>query len=129
MEKNKPKKRDIFLIAAMLLAGVIILLFAFIGGQGGSSVIVRVNGEKKAVYPLGEDRRVELGGSGGKNILVIEDGSARIEDADCPDKLCVKQGRISLKGQSVICLPHKLVIEITDGEAAPADSGADVIVR
>lgn len=123
------KKKDLFLVAGLLLVGGIILILAFIGGQGGKSVLVRINGEKKAVYPLNENRRVELHGDGGKNILVIEDGSARIEDADCPDKLCVKQGRISLKGQSVICLPHKLVIEITDGEAAPADSGADVIVR
>jgi len=123
------KKKDLFLVAGLLLVGGIILILAFIGGQGGKSVLVRINGEKKAVYPLNENRRVELHGDGGKNILVIEDGSARIEDADCPDKLCVRQGSINLRGQSVICLPHKLVIEITDGEAAPADSGADVIVR
>lgn len=123
------KKKDLFLVAGLLLVGGIILILAFIGGQGGKSVLVRINGEKKAVYPLNENRRVELYGDGGKNILVIEDGSARIEDADCPDKLCVRQGSINLRGQSVICLPHKLVIEITDGEAAPADSGADVVVR
>ncbi len=123
------KKKDILLIAALLLVGGIVLLFAVIGGQGGKSVLVRINGEKKSVYPLNENRRVELNGEGGRNILVIEDGTARIEDADCPDKLCVRQGRISLKGQSVICLPHKTVIEITDDFQDNTDSGVDVIVK
>lgn len=123
------KKKDLFLVAGLLLVGGIILILAFIGGQGGKSVLVRINGEKKAVYPLNENRRVELHGDGGKNILVIEDGSARIEDADCPDKLCVRQGSINLRGQSVICLPHKIVIEITDDSENSSDSGIDVIVR
>jgi hypothetical protein len=47
------------------------------------------------------------------NTLVIEGGRARIEAADCPDKLCVKQRAISKAGESIICLPHKLVIRIS----------------
>lgn len=39
-------------------------------------------------------------------------GGISIEDADCPDKICLKQGFINKPGQSIICLPHKLVIEI-----------------
>lgn len=46
------------------------------------------------------------------NLIEIENGKIRIKDADCPDKICVKTGWISEPGQSIICLPHKLIIKI-----------------
>ena len=55
------------------------------------------------------------------NRLVIRGGEAWIEDADCPDRLCVKQGRISRNGQAVTCLPHKLVITVESGKETELD--------
>ena len=46
------------------------------------------------------------------NTLVINGGKASIVSADCPDKLCVHQQEISKAGESIICLPHKLVVRI-----------------
>lgn len=46
------------------------------------------------------------------NLIEMENGKIRIKDADCPDKICVKTGWISEPGQSIICLPHKLIIKI-----------------
>lgn len=46
------------------------------------------------------------------NKIEIENGKIAITDADCPDKICVKTGWISEPGQSIVCLPHKLIIEI-----------------
>ncbi|MFR4337598.1 MAG: NusG domain II-containing protein [Lachnospira pectinoschiza] len=48
-------------------------------------------------------------------------------DADCPDKLCVKTGMISKTGETIVCLPHRVVVEIIG--AAADDSGVDSIVR
>ncbi len=39
-----------------------------------------------------------------------------MDKADCPDKLCVKQGKISKSGESIICLPHKVVVKISAEE-------------
>lgn len=47
-------------------------------------------------------------------------------DADCGDKTCVKTGSIKETGQSIVCLPHRLVITITDSSS---DSAPDAIVR
>ncbi|MCH3963231.1 MAG: NusG domain II-containing protein [Clostridium sp.] len=47
------------------------------------------------------------------NKVKMQKGKISIEDADCPDKICVKTGWISEPGQSIVCLPHKLIIEIT----------------
>jgi len=35
-------------------------------------------------------------------------------EADCPDKICVKHTNIKNAGETIICLPHKLVIEIVE---------------
>jgi hypothetical protein len=48
----------------------------------------------------------------GTNTLVIENGDVFMEDADCLDKICVKTGHIHNPGDTIVCLPHKLVVEI-----------------
>lgn len=53
----------------------------------------------------------------GKNTISIKDNTIKIVEADCHDELCVKQGDISKVGQSLICLPHKLIIEIKGDES------------
>ena len=60
--------------------------------------------------PLFQNGRYPL--NGGSNILIIENGYAWLEDADCPDKLCVRQGKVHLDGQVITCLPNKLTVTI-----------------
>ena len=48
----------------------------------------------------------------GKNVVEIDNEQVKIIDADCHDKICVKAHAISKPGESLICLPHKLVIRI-----------------
>ena len=116
----------------MILAAVVL---AFAGGllllqnwkQDTKEGVVTVYQEKEklASYPLTKDEEINLYSTdGGVNRLIIRSGQAWIESADCPDGLCVKQGRIEREGQSVICLPHKLVITIEGGEAAKVDAVA-----
>ncbi len=54
------------------------------------------------------------------NLVEVIPGKIRIKDADCPDKICVKTGWISEPGQSSVCLPHKLMINI-EGKNAKFD--------
>ena len=86
------------------------LFFLTTGREEGESVRVEVDGMEVARYPLNVDGRYSL--NGGSNILVIEDGKAYLEDADCPDKLCVRQGRIYRKGETITCLPNKLIVTV-----------------
>jgi len=48
----------------------------------------------------------------GKNVLVIENGEASIKSATCPDKICVSHRKISKSGETIVCLPNKVVVEI-----------------
>ena len=103
--------RDILVVAALLAVAGAFALVMTLTAQGGAHAVVRVDGKEVARYPLLQDTRVTLA-YGGVNVLVIEDGRARIESADCPDKVCVRTHPISEVGQTVVCLPRKLVIVI-----------------
>lgn len=101
-------------IIILLVAGGLFLFLKF-SADDGEQVIVKVDKKEIARYDLNTDREVVIDGKdGGKNTLVIKDGKAYIKDATCPDKLCEHQGKIHMVGQSLICLPNRVVIEITD---------------
>ncbi|MBE6067576.1 MAG: NusG domain II-containing protein [Clostridium lundense] len=52
------------------------------------------------------------------NTIVVEKDKISIIDADCPDKVCIKTGWISDAGESIVCLPNKLIVSIEGGEAS-----------
>ena len=119
------RKKEILLTTAVLLAaGGLFLLQRTAALSGGDGIAAVYEGkERTAAYPLSEDIEVTLRPQGGGyNRLVIRDGEAWIEEADCPDRLCAGQGHISKTGQSLICLPHKLTVTIEGGERAELDA-------
>jgi hypothetical protein len=75
-----------------------------------SRSLVRVDGQETGRFSLSEDGTYEL--NGGTNILRIENGVAYLTDANCPDQLCVHQGKISMTGQVITCLPNKLTVSV-----------------
>lgn len=64
---------------------------------------------------VAEPRSFTLEDGSGTNTVQVERGRIRISAADCPDQVCVKQGWISGGAVPIICLPHRLTIEIVDG--------------
>ena len=52
-------------------------------------------------------------------MIEVSGGRVRVRDADCPDRLCVRMGWVSRDGESIVCLPHKLVVTVRGGEAGP----------
>ena len=116
-ETNKFLNNKIEKVLWIIILGVAVALFLFLkfSANDGEQVIVKVDKKEIARYDLNTDREVVIDGKdGGKNTLVIKDGKAYIKDATCPDKLCEHQGKIHMVGQSLICLPNRVVIEITD---------------
>jgi hypothetical protein len=123
-KSNTHRRNDRVLFALLIVAGVILFFAIDFVKADGASVDVHVDGKVAASYPLSTDREVELGYNG-HNSLVIKGGLAKVTDADCPDKLCVRQKAISKEGETIVCLPHRLVVKISGGE----DSGVDGVVR
>ena len=47
---------------------------------------------------------------------MIKSGTAYISEASCPDKQCMKQGKISRAGEMLVCLPNRVVVKIVDSK-------------
>ena len=112
---NKNVRADVILIASLLFVALSVFLIITLTREEGARVLVSADGEYVAEYSLSRDGEYSL--NGGTNVLVIEDGKAYMKDASCPDKLCIHQGKKSLSGERIVCLPNRVMIEIVgEGE-------------
>ena len=100
---------DLILIGSILLLALSAFLFIRGGAAVGAFAEVWVDGELVLTVSLSDDGEYPIGEG---NLLVISDGEAHMKDADCPDKLCVHQGRISRTGERIVCLPNRVIVEI-----------------
>lgn len=124
MEK-KIRKNDIILIGGLaVIAFVFYIGIAFFQNANTKNgvAVVTIDGEEYGRYPLKEDttERIELP-DGSYNLLEIKNGKADITKASCPDGICVNHRAISKQGQSIVCLPNKVVVEIENGEESEID--------
>ncbi len=108
------KRRDAVLIGALLFVSLALLLLTRVGQRQGAEAVVRVEGVETARYSLAVDGEYTL--NGGTNTLRIENGRARMIEADCPDKYCIRQGTVSRTNQTITCLPNRLTVTIEGGE-------------
>lgn len=112
------KKWDIIIIISLIcLSFAPELVFGVIMGQNynGAYAEVTLNGKLYKKIPLSEHRgeeQIEVKTEYGYNTIEIKDAFIRIVDSDCPDKICVKSGFISKPEDLVVCLPHKLMVEV-----------------
>lgn len=119
-KKFQFKKKDWLLIGIIVIvAGAAFLFHELIGGKGAGVVTVKVDGVLEGTYMLSKDQEISI--NGGTNILTIKDGKADMKEADCPDQLCVHQKAISKNHESIICLPHKVVVEVESAESGKLD--------
>ena len=95
----------------MGVALIALVIFKLIA-RNGSAVTVSVDGEEKYTYSLSDSIETVIKTDSGTNVLVIEGGEAFVREADCPDGICVDHRPISVVGETIVCLPHKLVVEI-----------------
>ncbi len=120
------KRNDFILIIIVLAIAASGLIYMNYVKKSGEMVVVSVDGEIYKELPLNKDATLEIeGAGGGKNLLVIKDGYADVVDADCPDKLCVYQRQINKDGETIVCLPNKVVVEIESTK----ESGVDAVAN
>lgn len=105
------RKSDIVLIVSLFVTAV---LFNFIlyGGTTDRAVI-KLDGETVETLNLSKNQSIIIDRDEIYVEIVVESGKVFINESSCPDKLCVRQGKISGRNQSLVCLPNRLVVEIT----------------
>ncbi len=110
----KKIKNDIFLILGILIFALILLIVFKANQKDGKFVKITIDGNHIISYNLEDTVKTDILDGENTNILVIENGEAYIKEADCPDKICVSHRKISHTGETIVCLPHKVVVEITE---------------
>lgn len=125
------KKRDIILIAAALAAAAALYGFSQLSlGTEASVVVVTVDGEERLRRPLAMEDTYEIRQEDGSvNVIAVEDGAVYMKEANCRDGLCIRQGKMKNAAKTIVCLPHKLVVQL-EGDAPESDvSDLDVIIQ
>lgn len=121
------KKLDYVIIIALILVSLLssgIILYSSAHTKYQSQYIeIQVDGEfyKKIPFNSSTEETIDLKTKLGENIIRISKGYVQILDADCPDKVCVKDGSISKPGQSLVCLPNRVVVEIKGDKNVEVD--------
>lgn len=109
-------------VIALILAAAISVAAAFalaaVSQSGEAAAEVRRDGELIATLPLSEDARLVVEGEY-TNVVVVEDGAVYIESSDCPGGDCVRSGKISQPGRSLVCLPNRVEVRVVSETAAP----------
>ncbi len=126
------KKNIATIVTGLIVTAVLICAVVMIGpwqfAQSSelTAVVHDANGDERRL-PLNRDARINIQTNLGTNTIVVSGGSARIEHADCPNGDCTRQLPINKPGQQIICLPHKLWIEVRGSEDKEAAMDVDAV--
>ena len=120
----KKIKNDMILLTGILFTALMIWLVPMLLNKDAPAVVrILQDGQEIGIYSVLEDQTIAIPyEEEGYNLLLISDGQVSVSDADCPDGLCVRQRAIARNGESIICLPHKLVIQIESKEESDLDA-------
>lgn len=125
MDEHRKSKNTLFLAIAFLAVSMIGSLFFMTTGKKGAEVLVTVDGKEYYKGSLFVEKELQIREG---NTLLIRNGKADMTEADCPDQICVKHEPISLAGETIICLPNRVVVTIVSDENT-MEEGVDAIVR
>ena len=109
------KKADIILALIIIIIGLIGTFYFTVSTDQdvkNGRVVIHVNEEYYGSYPLDEDRVVTIKNGDHINKITIKDGNAQMTFSNCPNQDCMRQGKIKDGSKAIICLPHKIVVEI-----------------
>lgn len=129
------RKADIILFIILVAAGLAASAALAMSHSGGDTVIIESAGELYATYPLSEDRVVIVPAPQEKalavnvpddsrpaseqfthyNVVTISAGKVTVSEASCHNQVCVHHSEISQSGESIVCLPNKLMVRIEGG--------------
>lgn len=126
--KKKSRNSVLLFLFFILIAMSAMTFFWGRISESGVTAVVTVDGEERYRCSLFIEKEIAIDDT---NTLVIKEGAVDMIYADCPDQICVKHDPISKAGETIICLPNKVVvtIEVLNGQQKPARDEVDAIVK
>ena len=124
------RKADFLLFFIFAAAALISAVSYPRPAEGKEMVRIISNGEECGTYPLEKDETIEIVTEGHRNVVIIQDGIVHMDYSNCKNQICVHTGEISDKGETIVCLPNYVIVEIIgSGEGGEDDEGIDAIVK
>ncbi|MDF2541178.1 MAG: putative rane protein [Herbinix sp.] len=117
------KKNDIKLLLIITVVGLLCLLVLYFTRTDGDQLVITRDGEVIETFPLNKDITYTIEDESGQtNTFEINDGIVDMTDASCPDKICVNHRSIHYNGETIVCLPNKVILEIQSDEENEIDA-------
>ena len=91
-------------------------------GGAGTEASLWVAGREAARLPLDRDQTRRVDGALGTSVIEVRDGRVRVAASPGPQQICVRAGWLERSGESAICLPNQVVVEVKGDGPAPFDS-------
>ncbi len=120
-ERYTTKKRDIVLALVLLTVGAAGMHIMKYGLKQGNTADIYIDDRLAQTVDLSVDDVYTFQTDWGSNTVEVKDGAVSMKSADCPDKVCVRMGAKNRNGETITCLPHKLVIEVHGGQKQEVD--------
>lgn len=123
---NKPTKADIILIIFVLIISVLIIILSSVPNSGTATGFeIIVDGKLHSSYSFAELKNgeiIEINTEYGYNKFLYENNGIKCIETDCKDKIELKAGMINKPNQVLVCLPHRLTVNITGNKSIDAVS-------
>ena len=110
--KQYIRKADVILLIVLVVVGLLSSAYIAMSRTVGDTVIIEQNGKMYGKYSLFENTTVTIEGKNCTNIVTIEGGQAKMQESTCKNQVCVRHAAISEGGESIVCLPNRVVVRI-----------------
>ena len=114
-------KNDVILFIVILVTGIAVFIFSTTSQQPGAAIKVVSGHDVLGVYNLETEREIRIE-ENGLNVIAVSNGSAVMKESDCPGGDCLKQDAVNRAGQSIVCLPNRVLISIEGQSEHELDS-------
>ena len=113
-KKSKIIRVGDIVVFIVLGASALFMIWAGAAGTPKAVADVEITASGHVVHstPLSQNFRFEALGPLGETIVVCQNGYVWVEDSCCPNKLCVKTGKVRTPGQVIVCVPNEVVVRI-----------------
>lgn len=122
-------RRDKVLIIVVMvfsLIGIAAIKLLPVFRQEAAHAVVKVGGQVVRYIDLTDEsvnHKIQIEGPLGTSVLQVQGGSIMMISSPCPDRLCIKKGRVYKPGAAIVCVPNEISV------AVEGDYGVDAIIK
>lgn len=114
--RQKQRNTLVLILALLIVLAAVFFVQRLVLHEEGATAVIRVGGRTQELNLSGDTEFWVGDDEIGRNLIRVENGTVRVAEADCPDKICVETGPIHEEGEVIACLPHGVIIYIQRGK-------------